>query len=40
MKLSNEKVTTFLKEIQTTFPDEAKTVEKIKKIFFDENSEI
>jgi hypothetical protein len=40
MRSPNEKVNKFLKDIHTTFPDKSKTVEEIRKIFFDENSEI
>lgn len=40
MKSSNEKVNEFLIDIQTTFPDKSETLEKIRKIFFDENPEI
>ena len=40
MKSSNEKVNEFLIDIQSTFPEKSKTVEEIRKIFFDENSEI
>jgi len=40
MKSSNEKVNEFLIDIQTTFPDKSETVEKIRKIFLEENSEI
>ena len=36
----NKKVNDFLIDIQSTFPDECKTVETIREIFFEENPEI
>ncbi|MCK5854148.1 MAG: DUF1801 domain-containing protein [Sulfurovaceae bacterium] len=40
MQSSNEKVNEFLIDIQSTFPSKYETVEKIRKIFFSENSEV
>ena len=40
MESLNEKVSEFLIDIQTTFPNKSETVEKIRKIFFEENSEV
>jgi len=40
MKSSNEKVSEFLIDIQTTFPDKSEIVEKIREIFFEESSEV
>lgn len=40
MQSSNKKVNKFLIDIQTTFPDKSKTVEKIRNTFFDLNPEI
>lgn len=40
MKSPNEKVDEFLIDIRTTFPDKSEIVERIRKFFFEENSEI
>ncbi len=37
MKSSSEKVNEFLVDIQSTFPDKYETVEKIRRIFIEEN---
>ena len=40
MKSSNEKVNTFLIDIQSTFPDKSEIVEKIRALFFSKNPDI
>ena len=40
MRSSNQKVNEFLSDIQNTFPDSYKTIQEIRKLFFEENSDL